>query len=51
MVTYCVFALVEIVKNLGSFAADQASTIEVAVVVKGIKGEVGLRLYGVKGVE
>ncbi|EGZ25309.1 hypothetical protein PHYSODRAFT_555187 [Phytophthora sojae] len=30
----------EAVKNLGSFAADQASTIEVAVVVKGIKGEV-----------
>jgi hypothetical protein len=33
--------LVRIVKNLGSFAADQASTIEVAVVVEGIKGEVG----------
>ncbi|KAG2776592.1 hypothetical protein JG687_00009887 [Phytophthora cactorum] len=30
----------EAVKNLGSFAADQASTIEVAVVVEGIKGEV-----------
>ncbi|KAE9004234.1 hypothetical protein PR002_g17119 [Phytophthora rubi] len=30
----------EAVKNLGSFAADQASTIEVAVMVKGIKGEV-----------
>ncbi|OWZ04867.1 hypothetical protein PHMEG_00023156 [Phytophthora megakarya] len=30
----------EAVKNLGSFAADQASTIEVAVIVKGIKGEV-----------
>ncbi|KAG7383668.1 hypothetical protein PHYPSEUDO_003472 [Phytophthora pseudosyringae] len=30
----------EAVTNLGSFAADQASTIEVAVVVKGIKGEV-----------
>ncbi|KAG1693587.1 hypothetical protein DVH05_023352 [Phytophthora capsici] len=30
----------EAVKNLGSFVADQASTIEVAVVVKGIKGEV-----------
>ncbi|RLN71008.1 hypothetical protein BBJ28_00002487 [Nothophytophthora sp. Chile5] len=30
----------EIVKDLGSFVADQASTIEVAVVVKGIKGEV-----------
>ncbi|CAH0484394.1 unnamed protein product [Peronospora farinosa] len=28
------------VKNLGSFVADQASTIEVAVIVKGIKGEV-----------
>ncbi|RLN53392.1 hypothetical protein BBJ29_004274 [Phytophthora kernoviae] len=30
----------EAVENLGSFAADQASTIEVAVVVRGIKGEV-----------
>ncbi|CEG37306.1 zinc finger family protein [Plasmopara halstedii] len=29
----------EAVKNLGSFSADQASTIEVAIVVKGIKGE------------
>ncbi|KAF4033677.1 Ring finger domain [Phytophthora infestans] len=30
----------EAVKNLGSFTADQASTIEVAVIVEGIKGEV-----------
>ncbi|KUG01539.1 E3 ubiquitin-protein ligase RING1 [Phytophthora nicotianae] len=30
----------EAVRNLGSFTADQASTIEVAVVVEGIKGEV-----------
>ncbi|KAG7393304.1 hypothetical protein PHYBOEH_006146 [Phytophthora boehmeriae] len=30
----------EAVENLGSFAADQASTIEVAVAVRGIKGEV-----------
>ncbi|GMF43328.1 unnamed protein product [Phytophthora fragariaefolia] len=29
------------VGKLGSFEADQASTTEVAVVVKGIKGEVG----------
>lgn len=28
------------VVNLGSFAADQASTIEVAIIVKDIKGEV-----------
>ncbi|KAG6619603.1 zinc finger family protein [Phytophthora cinnamomi] len=30
----------EAVRNLGSFVADQASTVEVAVVVKGIKSEV-----------
>uniref|UniRef100_M4BZT7 RING-type E3 ubiquitin transferase n=1 Tax=Hyaloperonospora arabidopsidis (strain Emoy2) TaxID=559515 RepID=M4BZT7_HYAAE len=30
----------EAVKNLGSFVADQAATTEVAVIVKGIKGEV-----------
>lgn len=30
----------EAVKKLGSFSADQATTIEVAIVVKGVKGEV-----------
>ncbi|CAI5709437.1 unnamed protein product [Hyaloperonospora brassicae] len=30
----------EAVRNLGSFVADQAATIEVAVIVDGIKGEV-----------